>query len=432
MTEQSFKLPDIGEGITEAELSEWLVKVGDEVREDDPICEVTTDKATVEIPAAATGRVTWVGGEAGDVLAVGSELIRIETDADAAPQAPEREDPAPEPAPKPESEPEPEAPAKPAKQPEPPAKPARRAQQPASAAMARNAAGRPLAAPSVRGRALEMGIDLRQLRGTGPAGRILHEDLDAYAESGGAAAPGSGLRRRDTTEEVRITGVRRKISERMSLAKSRIPHFSIIEEVEVDALEDLRASLNARFADNRGKLTLLPFVIRALSEAVLDHPEINAHFDDEASVVTRHAALHCGIATQTDTGLMVPVLQHAEAMDLWEAARDIRRLSDTARARRIAPENLSGSTITITSLGPLGALATTPIINHPEVAIVGINKIAVRPVWDGHAFQPRRVMNLSCSFDHRVVDGWVAAEFVAKLKALLETPAMLWMEWRDD
>ena len=431
MTEQSFKLPDIGEGITEAELSEWLVKVGDEVREDDPICEVTTDKATVEIPAAATGRVTWVGGEAGDVLAVGSELIRIKTDGDVAPSE-ESEDPAPEPAPKPEPEPEPETPAKPAKQPEPPTKPARRAQQPASATMARNAAGRPLAAPSVRGRALEMGIDLRQLRGTGPAGRILHEDLDAYAESGSAAAPGSGLRRRDTTEEVRITGVRRKISERMSLAKSRIPHFSIIEEVEVDALEDLRASLNARFADNRGKLTLLPFVIRALSEAVLDHPEINAHFDDEASVVTRHAALHCGIATQTDTGLMVPVLQHAEAMDLWEAARDIRRLSDTARARRIAPENLSGSTITITSLGPLGALATTPIINHPEVAIVGINKIAVRPVWDGHAFQPRRVMNLSCSFDHRVVDGWVAAEFVAKLKALLETPAMLWMEWRDD
>ena len=431
MTEQSFKLPDIGEGITEAELSEWLVKVGDEVREDDPICEVTTDKATVEIPAAASGRVTWVGGEAGDVLAVGSELIRIETDGDVAPSE-ESEDPAPEPAPKPESEPEPETPAKPAKQPEPPAKPARRAQAPASATMARNAAGRPLAAPSVRGRALEMGIDLRQLRGTGPAGRILHEDLDTYAESGGAAAPGSGLRRRDTTEEVRITGVRRRISERMSLAKSRIPHFSIIEEVEVDALEDLRASLNARFADSRGKLTLLPFVIRALSEAVLDHPEINAHFDDEASVVTRHAALHCGIATQTDTGLMVPVLQHAEAMDLWEAARDIRRLSDTARARRIAPENLSGSTITITSLGPLGALATTPIINHPEVAIVGINKIAVRPVWDGHAFQPRRVMNLSCSFDHRVVDGWVAAEFVAKLKALLETPAMLWMEWRDD
>ena len=431
MTEQSFKLPDIGEGITEAELSEWLVKVGDEVREDDPICEVTTDKATVEIPAAATGRVTWVGGEAGDVLAVGSELIRIKTDGDVAPSE-ESEDPAPEPAPKPEPEPEPETPAKPAKQPEPPTKPARRAQQPASATMARNAAGRPLAAPSVRGRALEMGIDLRQLRGTGPAGRILHEDLDAYAESGSAAAPGSGLRRRDTTEEVRITGVRRKISERMSLAKARIPHFSIIEEVEVDALEDLRASLNARFADKRGKLTLLPFLIRALSEAVLDHPEINAHFDDEASVVTRHAALHCGIATQTDTGLMVPVLQHAEAMDLWEAARDIRRLSDTARARRIAPENLSGSTITITSLGPLGALATTPIINHPEVAIVGINKIAVRPVWDGHAFQPRRVMNLSCSFDHRVVDGWVAAEFVAKLKALLETPAMLWMEWRDD
>lgn len=438
MAELCFKLPDIGEGITEAELSGWLVAVGDNVREDDPICEVTTDKATVEIPAAASGRVTWIGGTDGEVMAIGSDLIRIETDSGADIQSDTADMSASEPveepvaAPTPQAQPQPQPPVKPKKALDQHVEPAREERPSSARHVVRNAAGRPLAAPSVRGRALDMGIDLRQLRGTGPAGRILHEDLDAFADGQAAAPLGTGPRRRETSTEVRITGVRRRISERMSLAKSRIPHFSIIEEVQVDALEDLRAGLNARFGATRGRLTLLPFVIRALAEAVLDHPEINARFDDDANVVTRHAALHCGIATQTDTGLMVPVLRHAEAMNLWAAANEIRRLSDAARERQITPESLGGSTITITSLGPLGALATTPIINHPEVAIVGINKIAMRPVWDGRAFQPRRVMNLSCSFDHRVVDGWVAAEFVAKLKDLLETPAMLWMEWRDD
>lgn len=277
-----------------------------------------------------------------------------------------------------------------------------------------------------------MGVDLRQIRGSGPAGRILHEDLDAFLARGPESPPPGALQPRDATEEIRITGVRRKISERMSLSKSRIPHFSIIEEVDVEALEELRAKLNARFGETRGRLTVLPFLLRALSEAVLDHPEVNAHYDDEAGLVTRYQALHCGIATQTDSGLMVPVLRHAEQHSLWDVAAGIRRLSDAARTRRSLPEELSGSTLTVTSLGPLGAIATTPIINHPEVAIVGVNKIAIRPMWNGTAFVPRRMMNLSCSFDHRVVDGWVAAEFVQKLKSLLETPAMMFMELGND
>lgn len=435
MAEHTFKLPDIGEGIAEAELSDWLVKVGDMVREDDVICEVTTDKATVEIPAAVSGKVTWLGGEAGDVIAIGSDLIRIETDESVPPP---EDKPKPEPAKaKPEAElaaqkaPEPAAKTAP-EQPEPkPSRPVRPAVNP-DRPMATGASGRPLAAPSVRGRARELGIDLRRLRGSGPAGRILHEDLDDFIAHGAEPVRSGGPVARTGEAEIRVTGIRRAIAERMALAKQRIPHFSIVEEVDVEALEELRAGLNSRFGEARGRLTLLPFLLRALSEAVVDHPEINATFDDEAGVVTRHAALHCGIATQTDAGLMVPVLRHAEALDLWDTAREIRRLSDAARERRASPKELSGSTLTVTSLGPLGAVVTTPIINHPEVAIVGVNKIAVRPVWNGSEFVPRRMMNLSCSFDHRVVDGWGAAEFVAAVKRLLELPAMLFMEWRDE
>lgn len=432
MAEQTYRLPDIGEGIAEAELADWLVKVGDVVQEDDPVCEVTTDKATVEIPASATGRVTWLGGAPGDTLAIGSDLIRIEIEGDApVSDTPET------PAPAPEAPPEPE-PAKEAPRPDPKAetapKPERR--QPdarrSAPAMATAAGGRPLAAPSVRGRALEQGIDLRRVRGTGPAGRILHEDLDDFLAHGPASLPGSGLTARTGRHDIPVTGVRRAISERMAEAKRHIPHFSIIEEVEVEALEELRARLNTRFGADRGKLTLLPFLLRALSEVIRDHPEVNAHYDDSNGVVTRHDALHAGIATQTDQGLMVPVLRHAEAMSLWDSAAEIRRLSDAARTRRAGPKDLTGSTLTITSLGPLGAVATTPIINRPEVAIVGVNKMMIRPVWNGSEFVPRRMMNLSCSFDHRVVDGWTAAEFVADLKRLLEVPAMLFMEWRND
>jgi len=432
MTVHSFKLPDIGEGIAEAELSSWLVKVGDVIREDDMICEVTTDKAVVEIPASVGGRVVWLGGAPGDVLAIGSELIRIDTDTDAAvPEEPATPEASPEAerhqassVPAPESKPEPATPEKP--------HPGRNPAPPPNRTLALGASGRPLAAPSVRGRALERGVDLRRVRGTGPAGRILHEDLDDYIAHGGDPVRPDRHAARSGIDEIRITGVRRAIAERMTLVNARVPHFSIIEEVEVEALEALRTSLNARFEKARGRLTLLPFLLRALSEAVQDHPEINALFDDEAGVVSRYAALHCGIATQTDAGLMVPVLRHAETLTLWETAREITRLSVAARARRATPGELSGSTITVTSLGPLGALATTPILNHPEVAIVGVNKMTIRPVWNGTGFAPRKMMNLSCSFDHRVVDGWAAAEFVAKLKSLLEVPAMLFMEWRDE
>lgn len=430
MTIHSFRLPDIGEGIAEAELSSWLVKVGDVIREDDVICEVTTDKAVVEIPASVGGRVVWLGGAPGDVLAIGSELIGIETDVEApmaeepVPPEAERHQVSTEPAPSREPKPEPAAQERP--------HPGRNPVPPPARTLALGASARPLAAPSVRGRALERGIDLRRVRGTGPAGRILHEDLDDYIAHGGDPVRTDRHAARSGIDEIRITGVRRAIAERMTLVNARVPHFSIIEEVEVEALEALRASLNTRFEKARGRLTLLPFLLRALSEAVQDHPEINARFDDEAGVVSRYAALHCGIATQTDAGLMVPVLRHAEALTLWETAREITRLSVAARARRASPAELSGSTITVTSLGPLGALATTPILNHPEVAIVGVNKMTIRPVWNGTGFAPRKMMNLSCSFDHRVVDGWAAAEFVAKLKSLLEVPAMLFMEWRDE
>ncbi|MCI5097886.1 MAG: 2-oxo acid dehydrogenase subunit E2 [Rhodobacteraceae bacterium] len=432
MAEHTFKLPDIGEGIAEAELASWLVKVGDIIREDDVICEVATDKATVEIPAAVSGKVMWLGAEPGEIMAIGSDLIRIDSDENAA--IPETVEKPADPTPRADTDPAPAPGAQPAAtKPEVTAKvPPKTVYRDGPPILARGATGRPMAAPSVRGRARDLGIDLRQVRGSGPVGRILHEDLEAFFAHGLEILHQTGSRSRTATEEIRITGVRRKISERMALSKSRIPHFSIIEEVDVEALEELRTKLNARFGDSRGRLTVLPFLLRTLSEAVMDHPEINAHYDDEAGLITCHQAMHCGIATQTDSGLMVPVLRHAEAQNLWEIAGGIKRLSDAARNRRALPEELTGSTLTVTSLGPLGAIATTPIINHPEVAIVGVNKIAVRPQWNGTKFVPRRIMNLSCSFDHRVVDGWVAAEFVQKLKTLLETPAMMFMELTDD
>ncbi|MBI1218651.1 MAG: 2-oxo acid dehydrogenase subunit E2 [Rhodobacteraceae bacterium] len=406
MTEWSFTLPDIGEGIAEAELSDWRVKPGDVVREDDILCEVTTDKAVVEIPASASGRITWIAGPAGDMLAIGAELVRIEVDGSAPPPEP--------------------AVAEMATAPTAAPKPRGASVSGQARLVARGGDGRPLAAPSVRGRAREEGVDLRQLRGSGPAGRILQADLDAFL-SGAATAP-DRARQRTGTEEIKVVGIRRRIAEKMTLSKARIPHFSIIEEIDVEALEALRERLNRTQGAEQGKLTLLPFVLRALVRALAAHPAINATFDDEAGIVTRHRALHCGIATQTDAGLMVPVLRHTEALDLWQTARAIRELAEASRAQKAAPADLSGSTLTVTSLGPLGAVATTPIINHPEVAIVGINKIAVRPVWDGGTFVPRRMMNLSCSFDHRVVDGWAAATFVARLKELLEVPTLIFME----
>ena len=395
-----------------------------------------TDKATVEIPSPVEGTIAWLGAEIGDTVAVGSPLVRIEIagGAPAAGEKPEAAAPAPASAPATQEKPAPAA--QPDPQPKEAAKPAAEpAQKPAFAAPGMTGAPRPegerpLASPAVRLRAKEAGVDLRQVAGAGPAGRITHDDLDAFIARGAAPAA-TGLRPNMAVEEVKVVGLRRRIAEKMQIAKARIPHITYVEEVDVGALEDLRAKLNgenrAAGASGRPKLTLLPFLARAIVRAVAEQPQINAIYDDEAGIVHRHGGVHVGIAAQTPSGLVVPVLRHAEARDLWDCAAEIGRLAEAARSGTATREELSGSTITITSLGALSGVATTPVINHPEVAIVGVNKMMVRPVWDGTQFVPRKMMNLSSSFDHRVVDGWDAAVFVQRLKVLLETPALLFV-----
>ena len=285
---------------------------------------------------------------------------------------------------------------------------------------------RPIASPAVRGRAIEAGIDLRQVAGTGPAGRISHADLDDFVKAG----PGTAARRapRSGTEEIKVVGLRRRIAEKMAEASRRIAHFSYIEEIDVTALEELRAHLNRQFGEARPKLTMLPFIVRALVVALHDFPQMNAHYDDEKEIITRHFAAHVGIATQTPTGLTVPVLHNAEALSLWDSAAEVQRLAQGARGASLGREELTGSTITITSLGALGGIATTPVINHPEVAIIGVNRQAIRPLWENSQFVPRKMMNLSSSFDHRVVDGHDAAQFIQRIKSLLELPATLFIE----
>lgn len=426
----AIRMPDIGEGIAEAEISEWLVKPGDVLREDDPMVAVMTDKATVEIPSPVTGTVVWQAGAPGDVIAVGAELIRLEVDgpgnvagdtpAPAAAPGPSRQaetaPPDPEPAqPKAEAPPEPEPEAE---------KPAPKPAAAASPAPLRPEGERPIASPAVRARAREAGVDLRLVRGSGPAGRIGHEDLDAFIASGGIPAP-SGPQPDGSVEEIRVIGLRRKIAERMQAANS-IPQITIVEEIDATAVEDLRGRMNAQ--GKGARLTLLPFIARAIVRAVHEQPLMNAHYDAEAQLIRRFGGVHLGIAAQTPTGLMVPVVRHAEALDLRATAAEIARLGTAAKEGTAKRDELSGSTITITSLGPLGAIASTPILNVPEVAIVGVNRLAVRPFWNGAAFEPRKMMNLSCSFDHRVIDGWDAAVFVARLKELLETPALIFVE----
>ncbi|RQP05830.1 MAG: 2-oxo acid dehydrogenase subunit E2 [Paracoccus sp. BP8] len=430
----AIRMPDIGEGIAEAEISEWLVKPGDVLREDDPMVAVMTDKATVEIPSPVTGTVVWQAGAPGDVIAVGAELIRLEVDGPgnvagdtpgpAAAPGPSRQaetaPPDPEPAqPKAEAPPDPEPQAE-----EPAPKPAAKPAAAASPAPLRPEGERPIASPAVRARAREAGVDLRLVRGSGPAGRIGHEDLDAFIASGGIPAP-SGPQPDGSVEEIRVIGLRRKIAERMQAANS-IPQITIVEEIDATAVEDLRGRMNAQ--GKGARLTLLPFIARAIVRAVHEQPLMNAHYDAEAQLIRRFGGVHLGIAAQTPTGLMVPVVRHAEALDLRATAAEIARLGTAAKEGTAKRDELSGSTITITSLGPLGAIASTPILNVPEVAIVGVNRLAVRPFWNGAAFEPRKMMNLSCSFDHRVIDGWDAAVFVARLKELLETPALIFVE----
>lgn len=435
MGEFTIKMPDVGEGVAEAELVEWHVKPGDPVREDMVVAAVMTDKATVEIPSPVTGTVKWLGGEIGDKIAVKAPLIRIETDAVEGTEEPEtaaftQEPPQLLPSP-PRGEGTQRADEGVSSQTQ--SKPA-----PSSGPSghllptgekAADTLAKPLASPAVRLRARDSGVDLRQVQGTGPAGRITHDDLDSFLARGAQPVVATGgLVRNTKTEEIKITGLRRRIAEKMTLAASRIPHITYVEEVDVTDLEDLRMAMNSGRKPDQPKLTLLPFLMKAMVRTIAEQPAVNATFDDDAGIVTRYGAVHIGIATQTPSGLMVPVVRHAEARGIWDCAAEITRLAEAARTGSALREELSGSTITITSLGAMGGIVTTPVINHPEVAIVGVNKMMTKPVWDGTQFVPRKLMNLSSSFDHRIVDGWDAATFIQRIKALLETPALIFIE----
>ncbi|HEX5454697.1 MAG TPA: dihydrolipoamide acetyltransferase family protein [Stellaceae bacterium] len=431
------KLPDIGEGMTEAEIVAWHVKPGQVVREEDPLVEIMTDKATVELPAPSAGTVLEIHGSPGERRPVGSELVVLDVaGAGNAASAKEREgQPGAAPHPPLAAASGPPSPAMREREPEaaPPLPLSRAAGQggersepgegAASAHFPRTS--KALASPAVRRRAWDAGVELQFVPGSGPGGRITQADLDAYFARGVAGAPHAAMRQ-DTVEDVPVIGLRRIIAERMQQSKRQIPHYSYVEETDVTALEELRGQLNASYPD-RERLTLLPFLMWAVVLAAAAHPQVNARFDDAAGILHRHRGVHLGIATQTEGGLMVPVVRHAETLDLWQSAAELRRLTQAARAGKASREELQGSTITITSLGRLGGIAATPVINYPEVAIVGVNRIVERPVVHERQIAVRRMMNLSSSFDHRIVDGWEAASFIQRVKQLLEQPALLFV-----
>ena len=439
-----FKLPDVGEGIAESEIAQWRVKVGDVIEEDQPLVDMLTDKASVEISSPVSGRVLELCGKAGEMAAVGGALVILEVEgagtpgADAEPAAPVAAAPAPKPVEAAAPAPEPVEAAKPAPVAEAPkAAPvaaATAAKAPVSIGSAgppRAAGEKPIASPAVRRRAQELGVQLQFVAGTGPAGQISHEDLDAFMareSGGGGETVPSGRAKRDGVEAIKVIGMRRKIAEAMQRSKQRIPHFAYVEEVDVTELESLRKHLNIEHGSTRGKLTLLPFILRALANSIVKYPQINATFDDEAGIAYRHAALHVGIATQTPNGLVVPVVRNAEALDMWQASTEIKRLANAARDGKAKREELTGSTITITSLGALGGIVTTPVINAPEVAILGINKMVERPMVRNGSIVIRSMMNLSSCFDHRMVDGFDAAEFIQHIRAQLENPVVLFID----
>ena len=415
----AFKLPDIGEGVVEGEVVEWMVSVGDTVKEDDPILSVMTDKATVEIPSPTDGVVKSIVGEPGTILAVGQVCIEFETDGEGTP-APieEKVEEKPEPVAKPDPEP---APA-----PEPVSKPAPAAKPTPVVTAAPGA--RPLASPAVRQRARESGIDLAGVSGSGPAGRITHSDLDTWKDAGSPVAAAGPMRTALTgVTEVPVIGLRRKIAESMTASYSTIPHFSYFEEVDITDLETLRVHLNASRTDGQPKLTYLPFIMQGLVKALGENPVCNALYDDEKGVVSRHDAIHLGIATQTDRGLYVPVVKHVEAQDVWTSATEMQRVSQAARDGTASLEELTGSTFTITSLGRMGGLGATPIINKPEVGILGVHNAVDTPVVRNGQIVIRKMLRLSSSWDHRVVDGWDGAVLVQRLKTLLENPATIFM-----
>ena len=409
MSRYVFKVPDLGEGTVASEIVAWHVKVGDLVAEDAPLVEMSTEKAVVEVPSPVGGRIVSLAGEPGDTVAVGGELVVFETEAAAA--APTAAAPAPV---------------------------AATAAPAAAPAAATNGAAAPaasgariMASPATRRRAREAGVDLAAVAGSGPGGRIARADLDAVLSAQPAttaAAPAVGRAMRSGTEEIKVIGVRRVIATRMSEAKRNIPHFSYVEEIDVTALEALRAHLNARAPKGTASLTYLPFVVAALTRVLESFPQCNAHYDSERNVIIRHHAVHVGIATQTPDGLKVPVVKHAESRSLRDLGLEIRRVSEAARTGKATRAELGGSTITVTSLGKLGGIASTPVINSPEVAIIGINKAVERPMIVDGAIAVRRMMNLSSSFDHRFVDGFDAAAMIQALKDRLEFPATIFID----
>ena len=417
----AFKLPDIGEGVVEGEVVEWMVSVGDTVKEDDPILSVMTDKATVEIPSPTDGVVKSIVGEPGTILAVGQVCIEFETEGEGTP-APieEKVEEKPEPVAKPDPEPATEPAPEPVSKPAPAAKP--------TPVVTAAPGARPLASPAVRQRARESGIDLTGVSGSGPAGRITHSDLDTWKDAGSPVAAAGPMRTALTgATEVPVIGLRRKIAESMTASYTTIPHFSYFEEVDITDLETLRVHLNASRTDGQPKLTYLPFIMQGLVRALGENPVCNALYDDEKGVVSRHDAIHLGIATQTDRGLYVPVVKHVEAQDVWTSATEMQRVSQAARDGTASLDELTGSTFTITSLGRMGGLGATPIINKPEVGILGVHNAVDTPVVRNGQIVIRKMLRLSSSWDHRVVDGWDGAVLVQRLKTLLENPATIFM-----
>ena len=414
----AFKLPDIGEGVVEGEVVEWMVSVGDTVKEDDPILSVMTDKATVEIPSPTDGVVKSLVGEPGTILAVGQVCIEFETDGDESPAEPEPVEEVVEEVAEPEPEPvvEEKVEAAPASAPAP------------TPVVVAAPGARALASPAVRQRARESGIELSSVSGSGPAGRITHADLDSWKDAGSpVAAAGPSRTALTGVTEVPVIGLRRKIAESMTASYSTIPHFSYFEEVDITDLETLRVHLNSNRTDDQPKLTYLPFIMQGLVKALGENPVCNALYDDEKGVVARHDAIHLGIATQTDRGLYVPVVKHVESQDIWASASEMQRVSQAARDGTAGLDELSGSTFTITSLGRMGGLGATPIINKPEVGILGVHNAVDTPVVRNGQIVIRKMLRLSSSWDHRVVDGWDGAVLVQRLKTLLENPATIFM-----
>lgn len=424
MENYTFRLPDVGEGVAEAEIVAWHVKIGDLIDEDQLMVDVMTDKATVEMTTPVAGRVIALHGEIGQRMPVGSVLIELDTNQNGltpeTAKAPPKEAPASKPV---VAAPVAAAPVKSTS----PAAPAK--SEPARFAATRAPGDLPLAAPATRRRAYELGVPLQFVPGTGPGGRITAEDLNAYVAGTPAGAPVQHHHaKREGITETRIVGLRRKIAENMQVSKRRIPHFTYVEEFDLTELGRLRREVNAEGRMDRPKLTLLPFFMRALVSLVADFPQVNARYDDETSILRTYEGLHVGIATQTPGGLMVPVVHHVEALGLFECASELARVTKAAREGKATRDELTGSTITLTSLGALGGVSATPVINYPEVAIIGPNKLVERPVVLNGQVAVRTMMNLSASFDHRIVDGYDAARFIQALKRLIEQPALLFMD----